>query len=346
MQRKAAVLFVTLGALLATGSSCARGGSAPTSSTSAADSVAPADYAEVTPVVRMDPIPGATKLPATAVLGGPDFAVHLAETATVDHLDAEWLRRARLAADSAGPLRAAPGQELLLVRLSDIAALRDRRPAGVWNDVQASIVVAGKPRRLANPQAGDAVLVAAVPKDAPVQLTVIDQGRTQSIDLRTGAVGPGAIREYTLPPMKGAVEYDLLVRPSPFFPSATDLELSAILRPYDARSGWAPPGRAWLTMSIKLRLSGPETIAGDLDRAASLRLRSSGKALRVPAGKAEVSQENLIEFAASDSFVTSVPAGLRSVTVSFIPKGRLTYDGRPLAYRAAGSTSATLNLAR
>src|SRR5919197_6172527 len=96
MRRWSAVLFVTL-VTLVSGGACSSGGPTTTWSTSGAGSVAPADYAEVTPVVRMSPIPGATKLPATAVLAGPDFALHVAETATVDHLDAEWLRRARLA---------------------------------------------------------------------------------------------------------------------------------------------------------------------------------------------------------------------------------------------------------
>jgi hypothetical protein len=350
MQRKATVLFVMLVALLGAGSACERGGKTPTSSASGsgsaapAGSVAPAGYLKVT-ASRMRPIPGATTLPATAVLGGPDFAVYLSETATVDHLDADWLRAARLAEDTTGPLRAAEGQELLLVRLSDIPALRGSRPVGVWKDVQASVVVAGTPRRLADAQADEAVLVAAVPKGAPAQLTVSDQGRTQSVDLRTGAVGPGAIREYTLPPVKGGVDYYTAARPSPSFPGSTKVEVSATLRSYSSSGGWAPRGRTWLTVAVEVTLSGPEKIAGELDLASSLRLRSGGKMLRVPAGKAEVAQQGLLEFVASGSVAIAVPANLRSVTVSCTPNGRLTYDGRPLTYRAVGSTSATLTLA-
>jgi hypothetical protein len=334
--------------LLGAASACERGGRTPTSSASESGpggSVAPDGYVTVT-ASRMRPIPGATTLPETAVLGGPDFAVYVSETATVDQLDAEWLRAARVTKEATGPLRAAEGQELLLVRLSNIPALRDSQPVvGVWKDVQASVVVAGTPRRVATPRADESVLVAAVPKGAPAQLTVTDRGRTQSIDLRTGAVGPGAIREYTRPPVKGAVDFYSAAQPSPYFVSSTRVEVSASLRSYNTVDGWAPAGRLWLTVAVEVTISGDGTTAGEVDLAASMRVRSGGKTLRVPAAKADLSRQGLLEFVGSGSFTTGVPAKLRKVTVSFVPKGKLTHDGRRLTFRAVGSTSGTLTLA-
>jgi hypothetical protein len=330
---------------------CSHGGASPGTSRSAgAGIVIPPNYVVVTPVVKMSPIRGAAGLPASSVLGGPNFAVYLSEVATVDHIDPEWVRQSRLATDLTVPWRAPPNHEFVLARLSDVPALGQWHPRSPWSEVTADVVIGGTPRRLAEPQSEGAVLIATVAKGAPVRLEITDQGRTQSIDVRTGAVGPDAVAEYTVPPPSGRVRYDVPVVPRPNYLPRVDVtvELSATVRPFDGRQGgaWAAPGRGWLLVSLKVTFFGYERIAGTLDLPASLRLQSGATALAVPAMKSSVglAYASVTDYVSSSSFPVDVPVGLRTVAVSFEPKGSFTYDGAPLTYRVAGPTSATLTL--
>jgi hypothetical protein len=338
-------------AVLSAATACQGGDSSP-GATVTAGTVAAADYAVVTGVVQVGAIPDAQRLPESSVLGGPHFALWASEVATMARLDAEWLRGVRIGHDGDGPLLAGDGRELLLVRLSDIPALKGWQPAGTWHEVDAKVIVDGRARHLGNLTAGDAVLITAVPIHAPVTLMVTDEGKTQSIDLRTGRPGSGAVSAYTRPPSRGSIKYDVPVVPRPEYVGGFNVkvDVSATLRPFDGRRNgvWARSGRMWMDVSLKVTFWGNGTLGGELDVARSLLLHSGATALKVPPGTAPLTLEpaSVTDFTVEHRFDVDVPDDLRVITISFKPTGKFTYDGKPLSYRVTGSSSATLKLSR
>jgi hypothetical protein len=136
----------------------------------------------------------------------------------------------------------------------------DSRVGGAYpvegNDkVSARVLIDRVSRPLPNlPTSG---LVISVPVGHPAILQVTDDGRTQSMDLRTGQRGDDAIAGYYHPHdliIKSA-KYDAKGRAS-FLGAGLDVgvqlsleQLRGSVQPWIPGRGWAPDGKAWLELS-------------------------------------------------------------------------------------------------
>jgi hypothetical protein len=147
----------------------------------------------------------------------------------------------------------AGGHEFLCLEVGDqkLASY----PVESDDKVQARVVVDGVSRLLPDlPATG---LEMSVPVGHPAILQVTDDGRTQSMDLRTGQRGDDAIAGYYHP-------HDLIIKPATYDAKGrasylgagldveTDLtleELRGSVQPWIPGRGWAPHGKAWLELS-------------------------------------------------------------------------------------------------
>jgi hypothetical protein len=327
------------------------GSSAPSPSAS----VAAADFVSATSQMRDRGTPlvssGVRTLdPAVSYLSGPHFGVALASTATTNELT--WadlvhsgLSTAKLPENQ--PLHAAPGHELLVV-------VGGRGAYPTYPDSSAAsyaVVVDGRSLPFEGPFGGpDSVLVASVPTGSPARLEVTDSGRTQSIDLRTGA--PGAVVAAEHPRRLAKVEdfTDLYVAGAPNKPVDQQLpfyslDITVRLVGWETSHGWAPDGQAWLV----LKLSSSMLLGGEvkLDLAKSLTVRTGAGKPVVLTGVLDVKYSPMGNGASSTQAV-AVPAGTTSVSMALSTHGAiLTGDGQPAAsVRLPSSHSrATLTLA-
>ncbi len=291
--------------------------------------------------------------PAAAYLRGPHFALRVAGSATVGELTPELLTasglyRVTLADGSplptGQPLRAATGQEFLLIRLTDAGF-----PHFHGVNPSYTLVVAGQPRAVREQYlSGGAVLVASVPAGSPVTLAVDDKQRVQSVDLRTGVAADRVPLEY--PERGGKVDslgdiFDPRITAAkaddglPYF----SVDVNATLLPWTEAKGWAPAGRGWLELVVQATLLIGCHVKLDLGR--SLTIRAGGKAVPV-SGTLDLKGTYL----GSDSVTVAVdvPAGTTSLTVSLSTHATVTTtDGQPAAYvrYANKNSAATLTLA-
>lgn len=206
---------------------------------------------------------GVRALPADdADLRGPHFTI-----------DIEWLavgpmikRADTYSVPELTARRAADGQELLLVAVAS-EHTRGHFPIPAGKAPVAELVVDGEKtplRTLPLPQADDLValpadgtlIVASVPKGAPVELTVTDEDKSQSVNLRTGKRSRSIDAYYgsTVQPL--AFNNDV---PLTFTGGAVTLQIAdhamaeftekvALLAPWTPEQGWAADGHAWLVL--------------------------------------------------------------------------------------------------
>lgn len=115
--------------------------------------------------------------------------------------------------------------------------------------------------KLTNVTAEPGVLLACVPRDGRAWLEVTAQGRTQSMDLRTGRHGTDVVPGYERPLPKGTFTgppYDATVRVSAYRVTrrarlAVDFGTAWLTRtPWLPSLGWARKGRAWLITSLDM----------------------------------------------------------------------------------------------
>jgi hypothetical protein len=133
--------------------------------------------------------------------------------------------------------------------------------------VSARIVIDGALRPLKDLPTGGLML--SVPTGHPVALQVTDDGRTQSLDLRTGERGQDAIAGYYRPHdlQVSAADYDATARVT-YHGTQLDvraqLNLSGLggsVEPWLPSRGWAPAGTAWLVLTGLRVSSGTSLIA-------------------------------------------------------------------------------------
>jgi hypothetical protein len=171
-------------------------------------------------------------LPGAASLTGPHFAVAFATL--------------QVSADSGDGFRATAGHEFL--RLSPRPTSTTTAP------VPAQVVVDGAAHPVDLSRVARTGLVVSVPTGHSATLQVVDAGRTQALDLRTGRAGPdaavGYYRQATLRWAEygysgaGESEVDGCRRRTTFQLHIAGTEAAVL--PWEPQVGWAAPGRAWV----------------------------------------------------------------------------------------------------
>jgi hypothetical protein len=298
-------------------------------------------------------VPAARQLPAKAAIAGPDYAVRLTEVGTADHLEpavVTQLGRMQSATgvprDASGPIAAGNGKEFLFVRLAAVPGVKSEPSP----KAKARLRIGDQARPVEGMIAPDSVLVALVPIGAPVTLIVADESKDQSVDVRTGTVGPDAVAAYLKPRPFGEVSYKVTGQISGE-PSRTSVEISisAALEPYDHRLNgtWAPPGHTWLRIWVEMKVSSIGALAGTVDLRQSLQLSAGGKAITVEAADAGIVRASvpITDYTIDDEVRMDVLEGsVQTLTVRFEPKGALTRDGKPATLKLESSPQQRITL--
>jgi hypothetical protein len=271
-----------------------------------------------------------------ADLRGPHHAVSIG-----------WVATGRAVEKSTLPLvselterRAADGEEFVLVAVSG-ESTNGQWKLGKRPEPTAELVVDGEARPLSTvplpnveglaPTPPDGTLiVAGVPKDAPVALRVTDEKRTQTVDLRAGKRTDDVIDGYYRP-TKQEVSYREnipLVVTAAGTPYPTELTVaetatgesdikSAMLCPWAPKYGWAREGRAWLIVPHPV-LSTPYTgttprLVLKIDERSVFAVRlPDGTAVKETGGTRQV--KTLIGPPAGPELVFDVPASFTTGT--------------------------------
>ncbi|GAB3852867.1 hypothetical protein ACFPIJ_26120 [Dactylosporangium cerinum] len=287
-----------------------------------------------------------TKLPAAGdpapSLAGPHFEIRLAGR----QIGTRSREFAFFMGDHAATGVAAEGFELALIRLGSSGI--GTNPGQVICRVSAGATVLQVPTPSGS--GFDTLFAMVVPVGAPLTLTVTDEGRAQSLDLRTGALGPDAAVEFqqsTAQPLSGSTTVTGTVtafgQSRPYTIVLTPITVSRII--YDPAMHWAPAGRAWLRISMRFtsnslyvdgqRIRMPFYLLQSLDLPTAL-VFTLPDGTRVPAMAGTYEQDPV--FAPKEPLLHGsfeVPAGTRVGTVTVALGGTVTAtpggsgDGRP-----------------
>lgn len=298
-------------------------------------------------------VPAAKQLPAKAAVGGPDYAVRLAEVGTAEHLEPSVVTQfgkmqsaTGVPRDATGSIAAGAGKEFLFVRLAEVPGVR-HEPSP---KVSARLRIGEQSRPVAGTVAPNTVVVALVPIGAPVTLVVANEGRDQSVDVRTGAVGPGAVAAYLKPRPFAETTYSVTGQiAGDALPTKLDITVSAALEPFDHRldGAWAPAGHTWLRVWVDVTLSCVCALAGTIDLPQSLQLSAGGKTITVEPATTKLTQETGpdTDFTVADEVRMDVVEGsVQTLTVRFEPKGALTRNGKPATVKLTSSPQQRLTL--
>ncbi|MFL6075835.1 MAG: hypothetical protein ACJ73S_20790 [Mycobacteriales bacterium] len=179
--------------------------------------------------------------PAASSLVGPRFGVRFG--------------KAEVSRTYANRYRAAPGQEFLVLYSTGTPVLAPYPDGG--GTFSLAVTVDGRTLPVASPnQVAGEGLVVSVPKGHHATLALTDDGRTQSLDVRTGTRGPDAVAPYyrnrgvtlasTVYAEDGHTNYhgtrdDTVVR--------VDFDTAGSVEPWVPGLGWASAGRGWLVLS-------------------------------------------------------------------------------------------------
>ncbi|MFF5228715.1 hypothetical protein [Dactylosporangium sp. NPDC000521] len=321
----------------------------------AAASKAPASVAEELAVFAGGGIavPAAKQLPANAAIGGPDYAVRFTEAGTADHLEpavvtqfAKMQSATGVPRDASGTIAAGAGKEFVFARLAAVPA-RKTEPSP---EVKARLRVGDKARPVEGMVTADSVLVALVPAGAPVTLVVADAGKEESVDLRTGTVGPGVAAAYLKQRPYGETSYKLVgqISGEPH-QTSVEMKVSAAVEPYDHRQQgtWAPAGRTWLRIWVEAKFTAIGALDGSVDLRQSLQVSAAGKTITVEAGSAGVTRDSvpITGYTISDEVRMEVAEGsVKEISFRFEPKGAITRDGKPATLKLTGSTQQKITL--
>ncbi|KHD73561.1 hypothetical protein MB27_34110 [Actinoplanes utahensis] len=286
----------------------------------------------------------------TTGLNGPTHRVHVVETATANLLGDDFLPWFKTDAnpEPVGPATTFPGNEFLFVRLSGVAGETHHVmfPSPLIEDKRVRIQVGDQTRDMPQVIGAEALLLMVVPTGAPVRLQVTEAGRSSSMDLRTGepdaagaAAGAGS--------RKGEAEWDVYGQyPGDAIGSQVNVKATVTLDSFDGT--WAPPGRMWLRIGLKLSYWSWRDLGGKLDAARSIRVEVGGRAVDVAAESTAFTRltrgtPNIYQ---NDLYAkVQVPKdGVRKVGVRFSPAGPITLDGRSTTFRATSVPTGTVTL--
>ncbi|MFF7216498.1 serine/threonine-protein kinase [Streptomyces sp. NPDC008238] len=295
-------------------------------------------------------------LPASVrdgTLIGPHFSLRvrgIALTEELSELGAAALRlyKARHAAE---------GQEFVVVTFAEVEdATPWRRGLTETSQKKVSLtvetggrarLVSTYPSGLDNETVGPATLALSVPKGAPVTLRVTDEGRTPSMDRRTGERGGDAVAAYYRPLPKlrvTAEDYEAIAQVSLVNSRLVRMgvrfaETEAYVGPWVRPGGWARPGRWWLMLrwaEVYTGFATTEQLRNEYDRSRmslsgqvhygkSFTLHSGGKTYQ-PRGADTIDwTESEVPSLYSHSVVFDVPEGWHEGgTLVFRPKVSLS----------------------
>jgi hypothetical protein len=291
-------------------------------------------------------------MPAREVdLRGPHFTIDIGWIAVGPMIQ----RQITSSVPDLTPRRAADGQELLLVAVTS-ENTKGQFPAGNGQAPAAELLVDGEGTaltRLPLPQSEDIValpadgvlIVASVPTGSTVELAVTDEGRTQSVDLRTGGRSTPVEGYYGQNSQPLAFTNAV---PLTFAGGATTLTVAdhamaeftekvAMLAPWTPDQGWAADGRAWLVLPRPV-LSTP--LSMDMS---GLRLTIDDAAVFSVEGRPELGGTHTVETlagqytATTDPLVFDMPAdftgGVFSMNIAAMGATALYYSGdRPVTW--------------
>ncbi|GAA3456284.1 hypothetical protein GCM10018962_81180 [Dactylosporangium matsuzakiense] len=281
---------------------------------------------------------GAAFDPNAASIRGPHYAVALAESVAVAELPSIVTTRITSEHGSRATLRPNPGHELLLARFT-------KAPLSPMSDSKGStqeVVVGDQRRPLAGAIADGTLLAVSVPQGAPVSLQITDDGRAQSIDLRTGAAG----RVDGLYPRYGA-HADTMG--SWITPAGSDMiplgiSLDFELTPWVEGSGWAPAGQAWLSYEVDAVLYG-DGIDCDIDMGRTLSLSGAGfKASGAGTFTVPSYVASLTTNTPTHTGVVAAPANLRSVSIGWSLHAGCSKGGAAVKFSIRSNAGGSANL--
>jgi hypothetical protein len=336
MRRGKGVVWFVVAVLAAGAGSASCGGDPPRaqpsgSAVAAAPKQAEADYTALVGE-GFDSFPGATKFdPGQGELRGPHAGYVFSAVATAAEITAQQAAALGFVkTDAKHGVRPADGHEFLILRTSETSNLAGQARPPTTN---VTIRTGGTSRPLKELVTARRTLILSVVKGAEATLVLDDEGRTQTLDLRTGKRGPDAIALY-YPTREADVDGDLgcwgvagITAPSLVqgnlvsFAGGTG---KAGLYPFYGRQGWAPPGRAWLTVGIK-----PLSTIGDpvviVDPASFKLTPAGGKPVAPVAATGEIKVVYPAGGAGEPvSLVFDVPDTFRSGSITFAPQGTVT----------------------
>ncbi|MHA4820120.1 hypothetical protein ACXZ65_37880 [Streptomyces aculeolatus] len=180
-------------------------------------------------------------------------------------------------------------------------------------------------------------VVAGVPKGAPVDLVLIEEGRPQSLDLRTGRRGDDAVDELYRPVLAGpreAVRWQVTVRIAFKGEAAPRVDGTRAgwdareadtpagepdsgfrLVPYSPGAGWAPEGKMWLELGT-VWAAEEKWFTFDTDEKRSFAVEA-----------ADGTTYRARHYEGSSTRVFLVPDGFRSGTLRITPQGEAKGSG-------------------
>jgi len=210
----------------------------------------PPDFLEVRAYDGAEPVLLVTYRSKESLLFGPHFGLLPHWTATWESLSAEDAQR--LGFDAPDGFRAAEGHEFVAMHIGSTQLDQGRWPDDTDHPkLTASLTIGNRTEELATFPGPGTLIVASVPKSAPVKLTITDMGHEFSLDMRTAKphrdgykIVSATVDEWY--EAGGAVA-------TPLGPAS--LSVSFIIdevsrEPYLPDLGWAKPGRNWLRVRL------------------------------------------------------------------------------------------------
>lgn len=235
-------------------------------------------------------------------------------------------------------LRAPSGQELVVLSFAKGDSMKEPEAGEPWIPHPLTVRTGGRQVRL--PALRELSLLVSAPVGQPVTLTV-DDGRPQTMDMRTGArVGDRSDMALVYHPVEPFAKQYAADQPQlPAFSLAVESVDVGLFAAVEGR-GYAPPGRAWLVVTLHCYVTLP--IALTPDRSGSLPFTAGGKTYRPvsvdkvsfgPWGRGNMSPSPM-------TAVYDVPASLRSGELRFQLAGAMSVSGGS-AERTRGSARNT-----
>ena len=270
---------------------------------------------------------------------GPHYGMRVSKVKTLPLLPLDPAMRAALRQPADAPplqspttapmtLQAAPGQQFLLAWLTGEPGLDGQAAAGL-SAVDTTVSVGGQTVTLGKLPA-ETVLVVSAPPGVDVRLVTGDPGHLQSVDLRTGKrrTGPPAVYadfpSYLGGTSSGSPGYARFRAGDQDF-STTLFQWEAVRKPWTDGPGYAPRGKAWLTVDIvfatQREAKNGGALALSLDPATTFRISSSKP---VPGSVKHDAVEDHYSFvvAVDDSF----SKGMLKISLD---GGKVLVDGKP-----------------
>jgi hypothetical protein len=300
-----------------------------------------------------------TELSPPANLMGPNFSYTLGAVGVTRELPPGFSHQFDLP-----PATAAEGHEIVLVEFG-------RLPEGARPLVDNP----GKPARievLGGPKLGPAmfgqnypegVYAFSVPTGGHPVLRVTDEGRVQSLDLRTGRRGADAVpgfhpmrkgsHQFSSPGRTGWLYFRISGKGASGIPSSRRLaathltRLDVALSPWTEERGWAPAGKAWLLVEPHVSSGQVKTVDPEVSfEMGPESFRATGPDGTTYPLRGEPVTSTPLSDAPILTAATAVPASLASVTIRFAPRptGSTSKGKVTLTPYQGGSQSATVKI--